>query len=575
MRLSVNPDTGILDLTGTSGGGGGSGTMITLTGDTGGAVNPDGAGNTGVTGDTTQSFIQVNGTPGSHLLELKLIEPAADGELLIGNSATGEPSVANLTAGSGITIVNGNGSITIASTATSSLTFETDGTDAVSLAGVIQIIGNGVTTNGSGNTVTITKDADIPTTFRSDSGDAVPTGNIIEIKGTAPISTSASGRIVTIALATPLEVQYGGTGAVSLADGGILLGSGTSAITVTAQPTNGQLLIGSTGVDPVLGTLTAPAAGLTITEGAGSITFALADDLAALEAMAGTGIVVRSASDTYVQRTIAGTAPITVTNGDGVSGNPTVELTTPLDEIYGGTGQSTYTTGDILYASAANTLSKLAIDADETKFLGISGGIPAWEAAPGGGAGAWTLVDTGTFSGDSEYDVTDLTAGLYVIELKNVKPSSDTASTNLQMLASDDNGVTFETGNQYQFAFNYTQPSSTGTNSGNGGTYDATNIRLAGVTSSNQAVGADTREYGVNGWYVIENINEATPIHGWGQVTYNANNKSNMVRMSCSFVSQEGENGTGNVTSVDALRFKFGSENLASGTIRIWRIEYS
>ena len=29
---------------------------------------------------------------------------------------------------------------------------------------------------------------------------------------------------------------------------------------------------------------------------------------------------------------------------------------TVIDEVYGGTGQSSYTTGDILYASGANTL---------------------------------------------------------------------------------------------------------------------------------------------------------------------------------------------------------------------------
>ena len=34
---------------------------------------------------------------------------------------------------------------------------------------------------------------------------------------------------------------------------------------------------------------------------------------------------------------------------------------TVIDEVYGGTGQSSYTTGDILYASGSNTLAKLAL----------------------------------------------------------------------------------------------------------------------------------------------------------------------------------------------------------------------
>lgn len=57
----------------------------------------------------------------------------------------------------------------------------------------------------------------------------------------------------------------------------------------------------------------------------------------------------------------------------------TVNLDVPVDETNGGTGQTTYTTGDILYASAANTLSKLAIGSTD-QVLKVSGGIPAWGA---------------------------------------------------------------------------------------------------------------------------------------------------------------------------------------------------
>ncbi len=53
---------------------------------------------------------------------------------------------------------------------------------------------------------------------------------------------------------------------------GLPIGAGSSsAISWTSAPTNGQLLIGSTGLTPVLGTLTA-GSGISITNGAGSIT---------------------------------------------------------------------------------------------------------------------------------------------------------------------------------------------------------------------------------------------------------------------------------------------------------------
>lgn len=77
-------------------------------------------------------------------------------------------------------------------------------------------------------------------------------------------------------------------------------------------------------------TLTAPAAGITVSNGdgvSGNPTLALADDLAALEALASTGIIARTGSATYAERTITGTANvIAVTDGNGVSGNPTLTV---------------------------------------------------------------------------------------------------------------------------------------------------------------------------------------------------------------------------------------------------------
>ena len=74
-----------------------------------------------------------------------------------------------------------------------------------------------------------------------------------------------------------------------------------------------------------------------------------------------------------------------------VSGNPvtssgTLAVTlsgTALPAVNGGTAQTSYTTGDILYASASNTLSKLAIGSS-TNVLTVTGGVPTWAAAAGG-----------------------------------------------------------------------------------------------------------------------------------------------------------------------------------------------
>jgi hypothetical protein len=71
---------------------------------------------------------------------------------------------------------------------------------------------------------------------------------------------------------TDLSVANGGTGASTFTDGGVLLGSGTGAITATAVLTNGQLLIGDNSTDPTVGTLTGTSNQVTVTNGGGSIT---------------------------------------------------------------------------------------------------------------------------------------------------------------------------------------------------------------------------------------------------------------------------------------------------------------
>lgn len=64
-----------------------------------------------------------------------------------------------------------------------------------------------------------------------------------------------------------------------------------------------------------------------------------------------------------------------------------------LDEVNGGTGQSTFATGDILYASGVNTLAKRTAGTPG-QVLTMAGGVPTW-ATLGGGSGTVTSV-TGT-----------------------------------------------------------------------------------------------------------------------------------------------------------------------------------
>lgn len=75
-----------------------------------------------------------------------------------------------------------------------------------------------------------------------------------------------------------------------------------------------------------------PAEGISMTNtsGGGNPTISLTNDLAAVEGLTGAGVAVRTAADTWAVRTITGgsTGTIIVDNGDGVSGDPTLDLQT-------------------------------------------------------------------------------------------------------------------------------------------------------------------------------------------------------------------------------------------------------
>jgi len=64
-----------------------------------------------------------------------------------------------------------------------------------------------------------------------------------------------------------------------------------------------------------------------------------------------------------------------------ISGNA-ANVTGIVAEVNGGTNQNSYTTGDTLYASGSNTLSKLPIGT-AGQVLTVSAGIPTWQPAPG------------------------------------------------------------------------------------------------------------------------------------------------------------------------------------------------
>lgn len=195
-------------------GGGGSGDIVTLTGNTGGAVSPDGSGNINVVGDgTTANVVGDNSThtltissisgpvavtyvnttpyvvlPTDYFLDvdcsggaitIQIPDTAVEGQSFIVKDLTGSAATNNIT----VTTVSG-------STTIDNSTFYTIATNYYS----IQITGN----SQSAYDIALDYNPGVMTTASSDSGSATPSSNAITFAGGTGISTSASGSTVVI-----------------------------------------------------------------------------------------------------------------------------------------------------------------------------------------------------------------------------------------------------------------------------------------------------------------------------------------------------------------------------------------
>jgi len=130
----------------------------------------------------------------------------------------------------------------------------------------------------------------------------------------------AEGCASNIATATALAANGADCSAGQLAAGvdasGVSTGCASNIATATALAANG----GNCSANQA-------AAGVDASGVAEGCFTPVGADLTAIEALTGTGLAARTAADTWALRTVAATAPfVTVTNGDGAAGNPTVAV---------------------------------------------------------------------------------------------------------------------------------------------------------------------------------------------------------------------------------------------------------
>jgi hypothetical protein len=166
--------------------------------------------------------------------------------------------------------------------------------------------------------------------------------------GSSPVTSS--GTLALTFSGTAIPAVNGGTAQTTYTTGDLLYASGANTLAKLGIGTSAQVLTVTGGVP-------------------------------AWEAVAGTGTV------TSVDMS-GGTTGLT-TSGGPVTSSGTITLAGTLAAVNGGTAQTTYATGDLLYASGANTLAKLGIGT-AAQVLTVTSGVPAWGSA--GGAGTVTSV---------------------------------------------------------------------------------------------------------------------------------------------------------------------------------------
>ena len=332
------------------------------------------------------------------------------------------------------------------------------------------------------------------------------------------IVSGSAAELASLALDTALPVGSGGTGASTLTDGGVLLGSGTGAITALGQASNGQLIIGSTGGDPVLSTLT-QGSGVTITNSAGGITIAAAGSGGSVTSVGGQGTVngltltgtVTTSGSITLGGTLANVANSALSNDSVTIGSTEVELgataaslagltnisnsgavadssltgsftgsftgafvgTTDLPDLTDGNGIADFTYD-------GSTTATVAVEADGSTLSVGSGGVKVADAgitptqiatsvagdglAGGGGTALSVNVDDSSIEIDTDslrVKALGVTNAMLAGSIANAKLANSTISgialgDNLNTLSVDDSSLQLDSGTTYNGASNRT-----------------------------------------------------------------------------------------------------------------------
>lgn len=220
------------------------------------------------------------------------------------------------------------------------------------------------------------------------------------------------------------SLYYKSRAAIPASAGEVRLGNTEQILWRNAGDT-ADLGISVSGADTLVSTAPLSVPALTT---AGTITTPLSTGLVkSASGVLGSSLLVDADVDVSagIARTklASGTANhVVINDGSGVLSSEAALATTR-----GGTGQTSVTTGDILYGSSSNVISKLPIGS-AAQVLTVTGGVPTWENVPSG------FADPTTTAGDIIFkNASAVTARLPVGTANTVLTSNGTVPTYSQV----------------------------------------------------------------------------------------------------------------------------------------------